>query len=357
MSDRAPKPAVRRLHPVVALVLARVREFSREPEAVFWVYVFPLVLVVALGAAFRNRPVDVFKVAVEQGSHADAVSAVLGADPRFHVTVCDQQEGRFRLRTGRVDLVIAVSARSPQERQYYFDPTRTESVLARDAADDLLQRAAGRQDRLAARNHEVDEPGGRYIDFLVPGLLGMGLMGGGLWGVGYAIVDMRIRKLLKRYLATPVKRSHFLAAVIVSRMLFMLPEVIVLLIFARVMFGVASAGGYLAVGVLVLLGALEFSGIGLLVASRARTIEAVSGLMNAVMLPMYIGSGIFFSAERFPEAVQPALAFLPLTPLIHALRGVMLEGASLVSLGADVAIIAAWGCVTFVLALRWFRWT
>jgi ABC-type multidrug transport system permease subunit len=357
MSDRAPQPAARRLHPVVALIVARVREFYREPEAVFWVYIFPLVLVVALGAAFRNRPVEVFKVAVQQGSGADAVGAVLGADPRFRVTVCDQQEGRFRLRTGRVDLVIAVSAESPQERQYYFDPTRTESVLARDAADDLLQRAAGRQDRLAVQNHEVDEPGGRYIDFLVPGLLGMGLMGGGLWGVGYAIVDMRIRKLLKRYLATPMRRSHFLAAVIVSRMLFMLPEVVVLLIFARAMFGVTSAGGYLAVGVLALLGALEFSGIGLLVASRARTIEAVSGLMNAVMLPMYIGSGIFFSAERFPEVVQPVLALLPLTPLIHALRGVMLEGASLVWLGADVAIIAAWGCVTFVLALRWFRWT
>ena len=357
MSDRAAKRATRRLHPVLSLILARVREFYREPEAVFWVYIFPLVLVVALGAAFRNRPVDVFKVAVQQGSRADAVGAVLGGDRRFRVAVCDEQESQFRLRTGRVDLVIAVSAQSPQERHYYFDPTRTESVLARDAADDLLQRAAGRQDALAVHNHEVDEPGGRYIDFLVPGLLGMGLMGGGLWGVGYAIVDMRIRKLLKRYLATPMKRSHFLAAVIVSRMLFMLPEVVVLLIFARLMFGVTSAGGYLAVGVLALLGALEFSGIGLLVASRAQTIETVSGLMNAVMLPMYIGSGVFFSAERFPEVVQPVLGVLPLTPLIHALRGVMLEGTSLVWLGADLAVIAAWGCVTFVLALRWFRWT
>ena len=182
-------------------------------------------------------------------------------------------------------------------------------------------------------------------------------MGGGLWGVGYAIVDMRIRKLLKRYLATPMRRSHFLGAVIVSRLLFVLPEVALLLIFARLVFGVASAGSYLAVTLLIVLGALTFSGIGLLVASRARTIEAVSGLLNAVMLPMYIGSGIFFSVERFPDAVQPALSLLPLTPLIHALRAVMLEGTSIFALGTDVAILAAWGGATFLLALRWFRWT
>ena len=228
--------------------------------------------------------------------------------------------------------------------------------MARSAADDFLQRAAGRQDVIATRDHEANEPGGCYIDFLVPGLLGMGLMGGGLWGVGYAIVDMRIRKLLKRYLATPMNRSHFLFSVIISRLLFTLPEVALVLVFARAVFGVASAGSYGTIALLIVLGSLEFSGIGLLVASRAQTIETVSGLMNAVMLPMYIGSGIFFSIERFPDAVQPALQFLPLTPLIHALRSVMLEGASLWSLGVDLALVAVWGGVTFALALRWFRW-
>ena len=246
----------------------------------------------------------------------------------------------FRLRTGRADLLIAISDESGKGGQapfagtalgvlrtkgacppfppieYRFDPTRPESVLARHAADDFLQRAAGRQDLIATRDHEANEPGGRYIDFLVPGLLGMGLMGGGLWGVGYAIVDMRIRKLLKRYLATPMKPQplpllgHHQPAVVHA---------------ARgrpgagaspgPVFGVASAGSYGTIALLIVLGSLEFSGIGLLVASRAQTIETVSGLMNAVMLPMYIGSGIFFSIERFPDAVQPALQLLPLTPL------------------------------------------
>jgi ABC-2 type transport system permease protein len=348
--------ARRRHNPLLNLVLARIREFLREPDAVFWVYVFPLVLVVALGVAFRNRPVDAFKVAVEEGALAESACAALGGDPRFHASICGEQEGRSALRTGRVDLVIVATARSPQRYEYYFDPTRAASVLARNAADDLLQRAAGRRDVAEARDHEVDEPGGRYIDFLVPGLVGMGLLGGGLWGIGFAVVDMRIRKLLKRYVATPMKRSHFLGALIISRLLFTVSEVLLLLVFARLIFGVASQGSYLAVGLLILLGSLEFSGIGLLVASRARTIEAVSGLLNAVMLPMWVASGIFFSTDRFPGPLQPAVVFLPLTPLIHALRGVMLEGTGLLSLAPDVAMIVAWGCVTFALALRWFRW-
>jgi ABC-type multidrug transport system permease subunit len=262
----------------------------------------------------------------------------------------------LRLRTGRAELMIVPTSGADAGYAYYFDPTQANGVLARSLADEVLQRAAGRQDAVAALDHPATEPGGRYIDFLVPGLLGMGLLGGGMWGVGFAIVDMRLRKLLKRYLATPMKRSHFLAAVMASRLLFTIPEVLMVLLFARLFFGVTSQGGYGALGLLILLGAFEFSGIGLLVASRAQTIETVSGLMNAVMLPMWIGSGIFFSTERFPAVVQPVLSALPLTPLIHALRSVMLEGAGLLSLGPQLALILAWGTVTFVLALRWFRW-
>jgi ABC-type multidrug transport system permease subunit len=348
-----------RRHPIVSLVLARLREFLREPEAVFWVYIFPIVLVVALGAAFRNRPVDTFHVGVEQGPQAEATAAALNADPqaRFHAELCDAEACRLGLRTGKLDLAVAVASDSSLGYQYRYDPTRPQSVLARNAADDRLQRAAGRLDVATTADDEMTEPGGRYIDFLVPGLIGMGLMGGGLWGVGYAIVDMRIRKLLKRYLATPMKRSHFLGSVILSRLLFTLPEVAMLLIFARLCFGVTSAGGYLPIALLILLGSFQFAGIGLLVACRAKTIETVSGLMNAVMLPMYIASGIFFSTERFPAAVQPLLMLLPLTPLIHATRAIMLEGTSLLSLAPDVALIVAWGCIPFILALKWFRWS
>ncbi len=348
----------RRYHPLVQLVTARAREFLREPDAVFWVYVFPLFLVAALGVAFRNRPIETFRVVVEQGPLAAELVAALGADPRFQAEACDGAECRMKLRTGRADLLVVPSADSPPQYAYSFDPTRPESVLARNTTDDFLQRRAGRRDVVASRDHELTEPGGRYIDFLIPGLVGMGLMGGGLWGVGFAVVDMRIRKLLKRYRATPMRRSHFLAGLILSRLIFTVPEVALVVVFARVFFGAAFAGGYTMVALLVLVGSLQFSGLGLLVASRAQTIETVMGLMNAVMLPMWIGSGIFFSIERFPAMLQPVLYYaLPLTPLIDALRRVMLEGAGLPAIAPALAICALWAGASFALALRWFRWS
>jgi ABC-type multidrug transport system permease subunit len=202
----------------------------------------------------------------------------------------------------------------------------------------------------------MTEPGSRYVDYLVPGLLGMNLMGGGLWGVGFVIVEMRLRKLLKRYLATPMRRSDFLIGIMCSRLIFMVPEVLVLLLFARLSFGVVIYGSLFSVLVLVLAGAFCFAGIGLLIASRAKTIETVSGLMNLVMLPMWLLSGIFFSPDRFPDALQPLIKALPLTPLIEALRAVMLEGASLDTQLWRIAICIGWGALSFVLALKWFRW-
>jgi ABC-type multidrug transport system permease subunit len=343
--------------PLRQLILARVREFYREPEAIFWVYGFPILIVVALGIAFRNKPVERSAVDVEDGPRARAIVKALETADKFTVMLGNGAACRLRLRTGKTDVVVLDSEGSPTSYQYLVDPARPESRLARNAVDDALQRAAGRQDPVPVLPDErMLEPGARYIDFLVPGLLGMSLMGGGLWGIGFVTVDMRIRKLLKRFLATPMRKSHFLAAIMMSRLLFMIPEMLITLVFAWLTFGVVIQGSLIAVVVLILLGAFTFSGLGLLVASRAKTIETVSGLMNLVMLPMWVLSGIFFSPDRFPDVAQPFIKALPLTPLIHALRAVMLESASLTDVWVETAILAAWGAVSFVLALRWFRW-
>jgi ABC-type multidrug transport system permease subunit len=351
----------KRYSPLGQLVLARLREFYREPEAVFWVYGFPLLMVVALGIAFRNKPADRITVDVQQGPGAEDVVKHLaqvkqGEDEAFKVQENDAAQCRLRLRTGKTALVVVPPASSSAPYEYLFDPTREESRLAQSKVDDALQRAAGRTDKLRTQPEPVEEPGGRYIDFLVPGLLGMNLMGGGMWGLGFVTVDMRIRKLLKRFLATPMRRSDFLLGLLLSRLLFMVPEVVVLLVFAWLVFGVVIQGSLLAIGVLILLGALTFAGLGLLIACRARTLEAVSGLMNLAMLPMWVMSGIFFSSERFPDAVQPFIKALPLTPLIDALRAVYLEGTPLQALWPQLAILSAWAVGSFVLALRWFRW-
>ena len=347
----------RRYNPLVQLVLARIREFVRHPEAVFWVYAFPLIMMVALGIAFRSRSVEQFDVDIVGEETSESLSGALHEDARFDVHSNSESTAQNRLRTGKTDVVIVLGEATDPRHDYYFDPTRPSSLVARDSARDVLQTAAGRRDVIASVNHEMTDVGGRYIDFLVPGLIGMGLMGGGLWGVGFAIVDLRIRKLLKRYLATPMNRGHFLAAMMISRLLFTVSECLLLLVFARVAFSVMNHGSYLAVTFLVVLGAFEFAGIGLLVASRAQTLESVSGLMNLVMLPMWIASGVFYSIERFPAAIQPVLGLLPLTPLIDALRAVMQEGRTLASLGVEVSTCLVWGIVSFALALRWFRWS
>lgn len=344
-----------RYSPLWQLTLARLREFYRIPEAVFWVYGFPIIMTIALGIAFRNRPVEQFRV--DLGTAADSASvAALRADKRLEVTLSSPEDAVQRLKRSQTDLIIDVESHDGKPRLIYrYDPNRSESVTARNLVDGVLLRArAG--DQVPSRDEAYEQPGSRYIDWLVPGLLGMNLMGGGLWGVGFVIVDLRVRKLLKRFLATPMKRSDFLLSLMLSRLFFMVPEVLSLLLFALFAFGVGVQGSVLTLIGVIILGAASFAGLGLLVASRVRTNEAVSGLMNLVMLPMWILSGVFFSSERFPVEIQPFIQALPLTALNNALRGVMLDGASIIDIGGELLILMAWGTVSFAIALRYFRW-
>jgi len=354
-----PQPPWWKRNPLAQLTLARIKEFYREPAAVFWVYGFPLLLAVALGVAFRDRPVERIPVDVATDgaggtAAAEALKAKLETDPRIVVTLAETPPARDRLRTGKTGLVIVPSAASPGW-EYHIDLNRPECALAKAAADGALVRSA--VPTLATPvEHKTEEPGGRYIDFLFPGLLGANLMGGGLWGVGFVTVDLRVRKLLKRFLATPMKKRDFLLAMLLSRFLFTIFEVILLLGFAWLVFDTEVRGNWLALGVLIALGAASFSGIGLLIACRAKTIETVSGLMNAVMLPMYVASGVFFSSDRFPEFAQPVLKVLPLTALNNGLRAVINDGEGWSAIAYPALILSAWGIISFALALRFFRW-
>ena len=343
--------------PFWAIVAARFLEYIRRPESIFWVYVFPLLMVVILGIAFRNRPVESVFVDVAAGPGSERIETVLSLAPNVKFTVYQLKECQSRLRTGKSDLYVTADGESPTTIHYFFDPTRPGCLATKAAIDNHFQRAAGRIDPIASVEHAMEEQGGRYIDFLVPGLLGMGLLGGGLWGVGFAIVDMRIRKLLKRFMATPMRKRDFLLGMMTSRLFFMIPEIVILVVFSRLLFDVQVNGSYMAIFVLVLLGSFVFSGIGLLVASRARTIETVVGLMNLVMLPMWTLSGIFFSTENFPAVVQPVIKALPLTALNDALRAVINEGASLTTQLPELAILLAWGVGSLFLALKFFRWS
>ena len=355
--------------PVRYLVHARLLDFMREPEAVFWVCIFPVLMVLGLGVAFRNKPVESPNIdIVDSGEMSRQAMSQLSETGKFQLQMGKKEECFRRLRSAKTDLVTVIlpnlkssiqesaSAKVEPQIEYHYDPSRPESVLARSRVDDALQRIAGRQDVGISRDVPFAEKGSRYIDFLVPGLMGMSLMGGGMWGVGFVTVDMRIRKLLKRFLATPLAKRQFLASILLARLVFLLPENLILLIVAWLVFGVSIQGNPLLLVLIVLLGAAAFAGIGLLVASRAKTVEAVSGLMNLVILPMWIFSGVFFSSERFPAAAQPIIQLLPLTALNHCLRGVMQDGKSAWEIFPQMLLLSVYAAASFFFAIRWFRW-
>ena len=334
------------------LVSTRIRETLRHPEAVFWTFLFPVLMSVALGVAFRNERPEPAAAVVVEAPGADRIEAGLRADGTVQVERLAREEADARLRAGKAAIVVVPG----DPVTYRFDPTRPESRLARARVDAALQRAAGRKDPLPVRDEPVTEPGSRYIDFLVPGLLGMNLMGGGLWGIGWTIVEMRIRKVLKLQLTTPMRRRDFLLSHVLVRIAFAPLEVVPLIVLSQILFDVRVAGSWASLGAVSLLGAVSFAGLGTLVASRARTTGTISGLINLCTLPMFVLSGVFFSSDRFPDVIQPFVQALPLTQVNDALRAVVLEGRDLASQGVRVGILLAWGLVSSVLALRFFRW-
>lgn len=347
MTDRG-----RTFPPLIELTLARLREFVREPEAVFWVVVFPVILAFALGIAFSSKGVEPVHAGVVAGPGRPEVRAAIGRDRGIVVHDLEPGQADRALRDGVVQVVVLPGP----PIVYRFDPTRPESRLARLTVDGALQRAAGRADRFAAGEQPLEMVGTRYIDWLVPGLLGMNIMGTGMWGIGFSVVWARTRKLLKRLAATPMARTDYLLAQMLARLVFLVAEVSVLLGSTMLAFSVPVRGSWLLLAGVVLLGAVAFAGLGLLVASRARSIEAVSGWMNVVMLPMWVASGVFFSTAHFPAVAQPVIHAIPLTALNDALRAVMLDAAPVSAIGPELLILAAWSVVSFAAALRIFRW-
>jgi ABC-2 type transport system permease protein len=339
-------------HPLFELTNARFREFLREPEAVFWSFAFPVIMTCALGVAFRSAGSEPVIVGVVEGAGSDRMRAVLEQAGGFTVRSIAPDEIDRAVRDGRAPVVVATG----DPPAYHFDEARAESQAARLAVDAALQRAAGRADVFVAAHKPVDRIGSRYIDWLVPGLLGMGIMSTGLWSVSFSIVMSRSRKLLKRMVATPMSRADYLAAHVLSRLVFLTLEAVVLMGFSWIAFDVAVRGTLFALATVTVIGALAFGGLALLVSSRVRTIEAVSGLLNLVMLPMWVLSGVFFASTNFPDVMQPFIQVLPLTALIDALRGVVNEGQSLTEVAADLGVLTVWGAVSFVVALKLFRW-
>jgi ABC-2 type transport system permease protein len=353
-------------HPLLEIARARLLEFWRQPEALFWVFAFPVIMAVVLGLAFRSKPPAELPVAVLGDSPAAAqLVRVLDASPVLTARLMQEAEAARALRTAKVELVVepAMVKRSTPPAagelppvSFRFDPARAEARTARLAAADALQRAAGRTDPIAVEESPVHERGQRYVDFLIPGLIGLNLMSSALWGFSFALVQMRTGKLLRRFAATPMHRSHFLVGLMLSRLIFLAVQVAFLLAFGWLAFGVEVHGSVLAIAAIGAVGTCAFTGIALLAASRAKTIEGVSGITNLIMIPMWLLSGTFFSYERFPELLQPVIRALPLTAFNDALRMVVNDGAALPSAWLQLVILALWALIPFAVALKLFKW-
>ena len=337
------------------LTLVRFREFFREPEAVFWTFIFPILLAAGLGLAFRSRPQDVLKIGVLQSApRAAATREALARDKLLQPVLLDDSAAARALQVGTVALLVVPSDTATIE--YRFDAARDDARTARLLVDATLQRAAGRADPVHVREALVSERGSRYIDFVVPGLLAMNLMGDGIWGIGFSIVDARRKKLLKRLVATPMSRAHYLLSFLTMRLVLTFIEIVVITLFAVLVFHVPLRGSVALFVASCLFGTLSFGSIGLLIASRTRTTEGAQGLMNLVMLPMWVASGVFFSSTNFPAAVQPFIQALPLTAVVDTLRSIMLQGAGLREVMGEWVVVGVWMVISFALALRLFRW-
>lgn len=349
-----PESRQERLNPLVELVQARLREFWREPGIVFWVFGFPLLMALGLGMAFRSKPPEMPEVAVLVEGADRKLADALVQSKDLHAKIYDDEREAFRALThARVDVIVELSEKGAR---YRFDPTQDKSPHARLVVDGILQQQSGQTRPLATEQVTVSEPGSRYIDFLLPGLIAMNLMGSSMWGVGYNLVVARKRKLLRRYAVTPMRRSHFLLSYFFSRALFLALELGVLVAFGKLIFGCRLEGSLFSFLIVGFLGAASFAGISLLIGARIDNTESANGWMNLIQLPMWVLSGTFFSYERFPEFLHFPIELLPLTALVNALRAIYNDGAGLASLGPELAVMAVWGGAGYLLALRSFKW-
>jgi ABC-2 type transport system permease protein len=341
-------------NPLVELVKARLREFWREKGILFWVFGFPILMTIGLGIAFRSRPPELPRVGLVGNEPAALVRALLDS-PRLVVSQNDAESTRRELRRGKVDVMVELGPK-PAEPVYTYDALKEQAAIARLVVGDVLERAAGRVDRLQPLEVKVSEVGSRYIDFLLPGLIGLNLMGSSMWGVGYNFVLQRKRRLLRRFAVTPMRRHHLFLAYFVARLILLVLELAVLVAFGAIAFGTVIQGSYLGFVAISTLGAAAFAGVGLLIGARVENTEAANGWMNLVQLPMWGLSGAFFSYERFPEWLHGPIQLLPLTSLVDALRSIYNEGAGLLDLTKPVLVLAVWGTISFVIALKTFRW-
>lgn len=332
------------------LTLMQFREFIREPAIVFWALIFPLATAYVLGMAFHENRVQSFKVAYTGTAEFPALErdSLLTDKVKFEIIQTGRAEAEDLLKKGHIKLFISEDKGGFTA---HFDPADSEAARLFL----LIDKQTRKVDSLLKA--EALEAGGfRYIDFLIPGLIAFGIMNSCLWGIGYSLIEFRMKKLLRRMVAAPMKKWEFMASHLIARLTLSGVESFLLAGFAYLLFDVTVSGSIIAFMILFIAGNLLFAGIAMLIASRANTTRSGNGLVNLVTLPMMVLSGIFFSYRNFPDEVVPIIEYLPLTVLTDAIRAVFNQAAGIADILPAAGGLFAVGLLLFALGIKLFRW-
>jgi ABC-2 type transport system permease protein len=363
---------------LIQLILIHYREFMREPGILFWSIIFPVLMAWVLGIAFSKQTELAQQVAfihsqsitnpelarflrdAEYIDHSDKNGEVymektihnekLG-NTKFKFLVTDWEGGLLLLKRGQVNLILR---EYPDSVEYYFDPQNPQAKMVY-----ILLSSAINNENLVYKSASINpltQKGNRYIDFLIPGLIAMGVMNSLLWGISYALIEMRSKKLMRRMVATPMKKSEFLISIFVARLSITIIEALLLLSFAFAYFHISIQGSLPALILIFLAGNIAFSGIAILISSRTANSRIGTGLINVITMPMTVLSGIFFSYHNFPDFVIPIIQKLPLTMMADSIRSVFIEGAGIAQVSLNALILSTLGVICFIIGLRTYKW-
>lgn len=345
------------------LITVQFKAFLREPAIIFWSLIFPLAIAGVLGIAFNQPDEPVRTVAVIKNEYANnsknlkQLKALTDSlhhanDARFAFFNTTKDSAQLKMKRGEINLFLEVG---PQDSLIFnFDPKNGEGRLAYLLLDNKLLKGSTQSEPTVTR--PITTVGSRYIDFLIPGLIALGIMNSCIWGIGWNLIEFRIKKLMRRMVATPMKRAYFLLAQILSRAVLCSIEAALLFLFAYLVFGVTMQGSLLAFVLVFLAGITAFAGVAVIASSRVNNNQEGNGVINAVVLPMTILSGIFFSYRGFPDWAVVIIEKLPLTMLSDAIRAIFNEGATLQDVSGQIIGLAITGIVLFIAGLRIYKW-
>lgn len=342
---------------LVEQIKCRWREFRREPSAFFWVIFMPIVWMLALGFAFSEPKPEIYGIGWPQEQSAsefgNQVHEALMKSAQIKLREADTQELINHVKRGEISLIVSSES---GKASYWLDAANPEARRARDYVDNLIQKAGGRTDPITTSEFPMQSQGGRYVDFLIPGLLGLSIMTSSLFGIAMTIVANRRENLLKRYMATPMRPWEYVVSHSIGRMIILTAEFLAVMVTGVLIFKFQVFGHWGSYILLTILGAAAFTAIAILCASRTKSIPMVSGITNLISLPMMMLSGVFFSKNNFPDWLQQGVAYLPLTALNDALRKIALEGQSLTQVSQEMLVLGGYFVVGSVLSLKLFKW-